>query len=53
MGLSGSTRIPPAKPIDGTYLNAVEGPEQNISIDNLYRVAQGFEVESWQLLRSD
>lgn len=39
--------------LNRTYLSAVERSEQNISIDNLYRVAEGLGVESWQLLRSD
>ena len=36
-----------------TYLSAVERSEQNISVDNLYRVAQGFGVESWMLLKAE
>ncbi|WP_421567030.1 helix-turn-helix domain-containing protein [Ochrobactrum sp. EDr1-4] len=38
--------------LNRTYLSAVERSEQNISIDNLYRVALGFGVESWVLLQS-
>ncbi|WP_261397383.1 helix-turn-helix domain-containing protein [Leisingera aquaemixtae] len=36
--------------LNRTYLSAVERSEQNISIDNLYRVAKGLGIESWQLL---
>ena len=39
--------------LNRTYLSAVERSEQNISIDNLYRVAEGLGVESWELLKSD
>lgn len=39
--------------LNRTYLSAVERSEQNISIDNLYRVAQGFGVESWTLLKAE
>ncbi len=38
--------------LNRTYLSAVERSEQNISIDNLYRVAEGFEVEAWMLLKN-
>ncbi|WP_374292787.1 helix-turn-helix domain-containing protein [Paenirhodobacter enshiensis] len=37
--------------LNRTYLSAVERSEQNISIDNLHRVAQGFGVEAWMLLK--
>lgn len=37
--------------LNRTYLSAVERSEQNISIDNLYRVATGLGVESWVLLK--
>lgn len=37
--------------LNRTYLSAVERSEQNISIDNLYRVAVGLGVESWTLLK--
>ncbi len=37
--------------LNRTYLSAVERSEQNISIDNLYRIAVGLDVESWVLLR--
>ncbi|KPN63556.1 XRE family transcriptional regulator [Aliiroseovarius crassostreae] len=37
--------------LNRTYLSAVERSEQNISIDNLYRVAVGLGVESWVLLK--
>lgn len=39
--------------LNRTYLSAVERSEQNISVDNLYRVAQGLGVESWTLLKAD
>lgn len=39
--------------LNRTYLSAVERSEQNMSIDNLHRVAEGLGVESWQLLRND
>lgn len=38
--------------LNRTYLSAVERSEQNISIDNLYRVAVGLGVESCILLKS-
>lgn len=37
--------------LNRTYLSAVERSEQNISIHNLYRVAEGFGVEAWTLLK--
>ena len=37
--------------LNRTYLSAVERSEQNISIDNLYRVAVGLDVECWVLLQ--
>ncbi|MEP1963235.1 helix-turn-helix domain-containing protein [Tateyamaria sp.] len=37
--------------LNRTYLSAVERSEQNISIDNLYRVAVGLGVEAWVLLK--
>ncbi|WP_066708733.1 helix-turn-helix domain-containing protein [Celeribacter ethanolicus] len=37
--------------LNRTYLSAVERSEQNISIDNLYRVAEGLGVEAWMLLK--
>lgn len=37
--------------LNRTYLSAVERSEQNISIDNLHRVAEGFGVEAWSLLK--
>lgn len=39
--------------LNRTYLSAVERSEQNISIDNLYRVARGLGVEGWMLLKGD
>ena len=38
--------------LNRTYLSAVERSEQNISIYNLYRVAEGFGVEAWTLLKA-
>lgn len=37
--------------LNRTYLSAVERSEQNISLDNLYRVANGFGIEPWLLLK--
>ena len=37
--------------LNRTYLSAVERSEQNISIDNLYRVAEGLDVDAWTLLK--
>lgn len=37
--------------LNRTYLSAVERSEQNISLDNLYRVANGFGIEAWLLLK--
>lgn len=37
--------------LNRTYLSAVERSEQNISLDNIYRVAKGLEVEGWVLLK--
>ena len=37
--------------LNRTYLSAVERSEQNISLDNIYRVAVGLGVESWLLLK--
>lgn len=39
--------------LNRTYLSAVERSEQNISIDNLYRVATGLGVDSWTLLKAE
>ena len=39
--------------LNRTYLSAVERSEQNISIDNLYRVSLGLRVEAWRLLKSE
>lgn len=36
--------------LNRTYLSAVERSEQNISIDNLYRVAQGLGIDAIRLL---
>lgn len=37
--------------LNRTYLSAVERSEQNISLDNLYKVASGFGIEAWLLLK--
>lgn len=37
--------------LNRTYLSAVERSEQNISIDNIYRISQGLNVEPWTLLK--
>ena len=39
--------------LNRTYLSAVERSEQNISIDNLYRVAQGLGVDASRLLQAE
>lgn len=36
--------------LNRTYLSAIERSEQNISVDNLYRVAKGLGVAPWVLL---
>lgn len=36
--------------LNRTYLSAVERSEQNISVDNIYRIAEGLGIEGWQLL---
>ncbi|WP_232844993.1 helix-turn-helix domain-containing protein [Paracoccus onubensis] len=37
--------------LNRTYLSAVERSEQNMSVDNLYRVAVGFGIDAADLLR--
>jgi transcriptional regulator with XRE-family HTH domain len=37
--------------LNRTYLSAVERSEQNISVDNISRLADAMEVEAWTLLR--
>lgn len=37
--------------LNRTYLSAVERSEQNISLDNIARIADALEVEAWTLLR--
>ena len=37
--------------INRTYLSAVERSEQNISLDNVFRIAQALETPAWELLR--
>ncbi|MBU2867465.1 helix-turn-helix domain-containing protein [Pacificibacter marinus] len=37
--------------LNRTYLSAVERSEQNISIDNLHRVAEGLGVQAFSLLK--
>lgn len=39
--------------LNRTYLSAVERSEQNISLDNLYRVALGLGVAPWVLLHDE
>ena len=39
--------------LNRTYLSAVERSEQNISIDNLHRVAQGLGVDASRLLQAE
>ena len=36
--------------LNRTYLSAVERSEQNISLDNIARLAAAVEMEAWQLL---
>ena len=37
--------------INRTYLSSVERSERNVSIDNIARIAEAFDVEPWKLLR--
>ena len=37
--------------VNRTYLSAVERSEQNISIDNVFRIAQALGLPAWQLLK--
>lgn len=37
--------------LNRTYLSAVERSEQNISVDNIARIADALGVEAWALLR--
>jgi transcriptional regulator with XRE-family HTH domain len=37
--------------LNRTYLSAVERSEQNVSVDNIYRIAKGLNVEPWRLLK--
>ena len=39
--------------LNRTYLSAVERSEQNISLDNIYRLAKGFDIDSWVLLKPE
>lgn len=39
--------------LNRTYLSAVERSEQNISLDNVARLAAAVEMEAWQLLVSE
>ena len=39
--------------LNRTYLSAVERGEQNISLDNLHRIAQGLNVDAWSLLKEE
>lgn len=36
--------------VNRTYLSAVERSEQNISIDNVFRIALALGIPAWQLL---
>ncbi|MEJ6508400.1 MAG: helix-turn-helix transcriptional regulator [Octadecabacter sp.] len=38
--------------LNRTYLSAVERSEQDMSLDNLYRLAQGLGVEASNLIKS-
>lgn len=37
--------------VNRTYLSAVERSEQNISIDNVFRIALALGIPAWQLLK--
>ncbi|MEM6387697.1 MAG: helix-turn-helix transcriptional regulator [Pseudomonadota bacterium] len=37
--------------INRTYLSAVERSEQNISLDNIHRIAEALGCTAWELLR--
>jgi transcriptional regulator with XRE-family HTH domain len=37
--------------LNRTYLSSVERSERNISIDNIFRIAKGLQVEPWKLLK--
>ncbi|MEO0702489.1 MAG: helix-turn-helix transcriptional regulator [Pseudomonadota bacterium] len=37
--------------VNRTYLSAVERSEQNISLDNVYRLAEALGIPAWQLLK--
>lgn len=37
--------------LNRTYLSAVERSEQNISVDNIARLATAMKVEAWTLLK--
>lgn len=36
--------------LNRTYLSAVERSEQNISLDNIHRLAAALKMEAWRLL---
>ncbi|WP_166652792.1 helix-turn-helix domain-containing protein [Pelagimonas phthalicica] len=37
--------------VNRTYLSAVERSEQNISLDNIYKIAVALDVPAWTLLQ--
>ena len=37
--------------VNRTYLSAVERSEQNISLDNIYRIANALGIPAWKLLQ--
>ena len=37
--------------VNRTYLSAVERSEQNISLDNVYRISEALGIPAWQLLQ--
>lgn len=39
--------------LNRTYISAVERSEQNISLDNIWRLAQALGVEAYLLLRDE
>ena len=37
--------------VNRTYLSAVERSEQNISLDNVYRISKALGIPAWKLLQ--
>jgi hypothetical protein len=36
-----------------SHPSAVERSERNVSIDNIARIARGFKIEAWKLLKDE